>query len=101
MNNLPIVCTLTPETMKTRRAHLLLTPFSRAEETKSTRDGSRLRFAASAEALQAIATAIEAERHCCRFLRFELSVEQDEGPFVLTLSGPPGAREFVAALCDT
>ena len=100
MNSLPIVCTLTPETSKTRKAQLLPGVFRRAEQTDPTPDGYRLRFRPSAETLQAIAAAIEAERHCCRFLRFELSVEQDEGPFVLTLSGPPGAREFVAALCD-
>ena len=67
---------------------------------EATSDGYRLLFDASAQTLHAVAAAIEAERHCCRFLRFDLAVEPDEGPLVLTLSGPPGAREFVEALCD-
>jgi hypothetical protein len=43
---------------------------------------------------------MEAERHCCRFLRFTLTVEPDEGQFILELTGPQGTREFVAALLD-
>ncbi|MBI4887242.1 MAG: hypothetical protein HY824_09120 [Acidobacteria bacterium] len=97
---LPIVCTLTPDTLATRKAQLLPGLFTRAQDTEPTSDGYRLTFDASAATLRAIATAIDAERHCCRFLRFELTVEPDAGPVVLTLSGPPGAREFVAALCD-
>lgn len=100
MNSLPIVCTLTPETIATRKAELLPGLFRRAETTERTADGYRLRFAASVGVLQAVAAAIDAERQCCRFLRFELTVEPDVGPLVLTLSGPPGAREFVAALCE-
>ena len=100
MNNLPIVCTLTPETVATRRAELLPGPFRRAETAEPTPDGYRLRSAGSSEMLQAIVSAIDAERQCCRFLRFDLTVEPGEGPLVLTLSGPPGTREFVAALCD-
>jgi hypothetical protein len=100
MNNLPIVCTLTPETVATRKAQLLPGLFRGAEITEPTPDGYRLRFAPSREMLQAIVSAIDAERHCCRFLRFELIVEPEAGSLVLTLSGPPGAREFLAALCD-
>ena len=100
MENLPVVCTLTPETMATRKAQLLPGLFRRAEEIESTEDGHRLRFAPSPETFQAIAAAIEAERRCCRFLRFDLTVEPGDGPFILTLSGPSGTREFVAALCE-
>jgi hypothetical protein len=43
---------------------------------------------------------VEAERHCCRFLRFIITVEPDQGQFALDLTGPQGTREFVAALLD-
>jgi hypothetical protein len=100
MGSLPIVCTLTPETIATRKARLLSGLFRRAATVERTLDGHRLRFDSAGETLHAVAAAIEAERHCCRFLRFEFAVEPDEGPLVLTLSGPPGTREFVEALCD-
>jgi hypothetical protein len=60
-------------------------------------DGLRLRFPASAETLAAIVSAVEAERHCCRFLRFTITVEPGGGPILLELNGPPGTREFLAA----
>jgi hypothetical protein len=63
-------------------------------------DDLRLRFAPSGETLSSIARAVEAERHCCRFLCFTLTVEPDEGQFTLDLTGRQGTREFVAALLD-
>jgi hypothetical protein len=36
----------------------------------------------------------------CRFLRFTITVEPDEGAVILDLTGPPGTREFVAALLE-
>jgi len=40
------------------------------------------------EALATIASAVEAERHCCRFFRFGITVEADGGRFWL------GVRRF-------
>jgi hypothetical protein len=47
-----------------------------------------------------IARVMDAERQCCRFLRFQLTVEPDGGPVLLDLTGPPGTREFSSALPD-
>ena len=47
-----------------------------------------------------IARAVEAERHCCRFLRFGITVEPDGGPVFLELTGPRGTREFIGALLE-
>jgi hypothetical protein len=62
--------------------------------------GHSLEFAPTDDTLTAIARTIEAERHCCRFLRFNITVEQDGGPISLELTGPPGTREFISALFD-
>jgi hypothetical protein len=43
-----------------------------------------------------IADVIEAERLCCRFLQFDLTVSPDAGPIILTISGPAGTAEFLA-----
>lgn len=98
MKDLPIACSLTPEALRARRDGLLADLLQRAASSESFDEGLRLRFAAGPDTLTAIARAIEAERHCCRFLRFTLTVEPDEGPMVLQLTGPPGTREFLAAL---
>ena len=57
---LPVVCTLTPETIATRKAGLLAGLASRADERKDTDDGMHFRF--PSDALSAIVTTVDAER---------------------------------------
>ena len=97
---LPIACTLSPETLATRKAGLLPGLAREAELREETADGLRLRFAPAAGVLQRIAGVVDAERQCCRFLRFDLIVAPDQGPIWLSSSGPPGTKEFLAALID-
>jgi hypothetical protein len=98
---LPIMCDLTPETVQARRVGLLPALVSRAERREETEDGYRLTFRASSDALRAIADVVDAERQCCRWLHFQVTVTPDGGPIVLTLSGPEGAREFLMALFES
>lgn len=98
MTELPVACTLGPAALKARRDGLLADLVRRAEAEEELPDGQRFRFTASREVLALIATVIEAERHCCRFLRFRLTVEPDEGPVLLELTGPAGTGEFLRAL---
>jgi hypothetical protein len=63
-----------------------------------TESGFRLVFSGDRESVALVVAAIEAERACCRFLRFTLRFEQDLGPIVLELDGPEGTRAFLAAL---
>lgn len=100
MTDLPVACTLDPATLKTRREGLLNELVRQAEHREERTDGCRLRFAPSAEVLTLIARVISAERLCCRFLRFRLTAEPNEAPVHLELTGPPGTREFLAALFD-
>jgi hypothetical protein len=64
-------------------------------------DGFAWRFDARTDLLQAITGVIDAERQCCAFLRFELTVEPGAGPLWLVVSGPAGTREFLAGLVDS
>jgi hypothetical protein len=95
---MPIICTLTPEAIRAARGGLLPGLADRAERREAIEDGYRLTFAGNGETLLAIAATIDAERQCCRWLRFEMTVAADGGPIVLTLRGPAGAREFLEAL---
>ena len=100
MADLPIACTLSPAALKVRRENLLNALLHRADEGRELPDGHRLRFAAEGDILSEIARTVEAERQCCRFLRFTVTVEPDDGPIVLDLTGPAGTREFLAAMFD-
>ena len=95
---LPVACSLTPEAIRARKADLLPGLFRRAVATEALPNGVRLQFTASTEAMQAITSTIDAERQCCRFLRFELTLEPDAGPIRLTMTGPDGTAEFLTAL---
>jgi hypothetical protein len=100
MADLPIVCTLSPSALRARRDGLLADLLRQAEDCEQSPHGYRLRFAPTGEILSTIARAVDAERQCCRFLRFDIAVEPDEGPIFLELSGPPGTPEFVQALLE-
>jgi hypothetical protein len=94
--DLPIECTLTPEELRRGRQALLPGVIARAEAHERVAGGFRFRFTPDAELMAAIAVMIDAERRCCRFLRFQLTAEPDEGPVWLEVTGPPGTDEFLA-----
>jgi len=100
MADLPVVCSLGPAALKARRENLLNVLRDRAEERHELSNGYRLRFSAQGDILSFIARTIDAERQCCRFLRFTLTIEPDAGAIVLDLTGPTGTREFLAAMLD-
>jgi hypothetical protein len=100
MAELPVVCTLSPAALAARREGLLLDLWRRAEDCQDVPDGVRLRFAPEGDMLSLIARTVNAERECCRFLRFQLTVEPDGGPLWLEMTGPAGTREFLSALLE-
>jgi hypothetical protein len=63
--------------------------------------GYRIEFAPEAETLGLVADMIDAERQCCRFLRFALTVEPNAGPVRLEVTFPEDAQEFVEALLES
>jgi hypothetical protein len=95
MTDLPIACTLAPVELAARREGLLPGLAARALSREVVRDGVCWRFAPSGELLSLIARVIDAERQCCPFLRFELTVEPGGGPLGLAVTGPAGTREFL------
>lgn len=98
MSDLPIACALTPDALRARQQGLLAMLLRRADGRDAIADGIRLRFPAGPDTLEAITRAVEAERACCRFLRFSITVEPEGGPMTLELTGPPGTRDFLTAL---
>jgi hypothetical protein len=98
MRDLPVACTLSADELSTRRDGLLPGLITLALDRVPLDDGCRLTFVPAAGLLDAIARVIDAERQCCRFLRFQLVVEQDGAPVTLEVTGPRGTKEFLADL---
>jgi hypothetical protein len=101
MVDLPIICTLGPEALKARKAGLLAGVAQLSMQTVKIAAGYRFEFAPEAETLRLIADMINAERQCCQFLGFVLTVEPDAGPIRLEVTGPEGAQEFVESLLES
>jgi len=98
--DLPVACSLTEPELAQRRAGVLADVRRSAQEARWLADGVGLRFTATPESLAMLATFVDLERRCCAFLRFQLTVEPGGGPVWLTLTGPPGTREFLQAELD-
>lgn len=98
MSDLPVICTLQPGDLNAKAMALLPGVAQRANARIELDDGYRLEFRASSDALRAIVDMIDAERRCCRFLRFSMTVEPGESSIVLEVTGPAGTKEFLADL---
>ena len=96
----PIVCTLRPGELNARASEMFPGIVALSTSRAWIENGFHLEFSATVEALNAVVMMINAERQCCRFLRFQLTVEPDEGPLILDLIGPPGTQDFLAAMVD-
>ena len=101
MADLPVACTLGPGALAARRQGLLAELSRSAQAHEELANGYRLSFEATGDTLALITKAIEAERQCCKFLRFQITAEPDMGPVSLELTGPPGTREFISALFES
>ena len=95
-----VACSLDPEELKSRQGSLLPGLAAHVRAINETPDGYEFEFAASREILAQLVEVIDAERQCCRFLKFELVVEPADGPVRLRLGGPSGTREFLGSLLD-
>jgi hypothetical protein len=98
MDSLPLACTLTPSELAARRGGLLPGLAARAVASAPVEGGRAWRFDDAPGLLADIAAVVEAERRCCRFLRFALAVEPGDGPVALTVTGPEGTAEFLESL---
>lgn len=97
---LPISCTLSAADLGVRRAHLLPGLCAQATLRVVLSDGYRLTFTPATGLIESIARVVDAERQCCRFLRFALVVEPDGAAITLDVTGPEGTREFLTDLFD-
>jgi len=93
-----VACTLTQIELMTRRAELLPGLLSKAGTQETIPGGFRWSFSETNGLLNDVASVIEAERRCCRFLRFRLTLEPDGSLLWLEVTGPEGTQNFLSSL---
>jgi len=92
---LPIACTLTPAQLAGMRNELLA---AKARAVEPIAGGFRSRFDPQTDLVREAAAVVDAERRCCRFLRFVLSIEPGDGPIWLEVTGPEGTQGFLSRI---
>ena len=90
-----IACTLSsPEERRAREAEVG-DLFQTCQAVTELPDGYQLRFAGTDATLAQLSAFLRAERHCCPFFTFELSLASNLGPINLSLRGSPAIKDFV------
>jgi hypothetical protein len=98
MAEIPVVCTLTADEQREQRDDLLPGLARHATARVELSTGYRFRFEGGPDILARIASTVARQRQCCRFLRFQISVEPALGPITLDVSGHAAAKAFLADL---
>ena len=65
------------------------------EETRELENGYAFRFPGGEEVTRTVLEAVERERDCCPFFRFELEMAPDQGPIWWKFLGPDGVKRFL------
>jgi hypothetical protein len=94
--SLPIACSLTDSELQERRRGVLHQVRSAVLEVRELENGYAYCFASEGERLLELAQLVDLERQCCPFIRFCVTVESDNGPIWLEITGPEGTKEFLA-----
>jgi hypothetical protein len=95
MTELPIACSLDGRALAARQSDLRVSVLADAAQVERIADGYRWRFADREDVLARLGAVIDAERRCCRFLRFEIRTEPDGGAVTFDVTGPAGTAAFL------
>ena len=94
-SQLAVACSLTDADFRARRDALQRDLFTGQRSSALDEDGYRFRFPPDDVWLGRLTAFVLAERQCCPFLTFRITVPAGGAGIDLHLSGPPGSREFI------
>jgi|SRR5579864_90405 len=97
-DEIPVACCLSDEELRNREA-TLLTQFKAALiESEEVDDGYVFRVRGDNKSIGLVTELIMAERECCPFLKFEVSLEPAMGSINVRMTGPAGTKEFLKSI---
>lgn len=92
---LPVACSLDSAALSCRQTELRASILAEAQRVDRLPDGVRWTFEHAADLFARLGPILDAERHCCRFLRIALVANQDLGAVMMDITGPPDTLEFL------
>jgi hypothetical protein len=97
-SEIPVACCLSDDKLRNREATLLAQFKASVIESEALEDGYLFRVLGDKKSIALIAELIVAERECCPFLKFDLSMEPGMGPVSVRMTGPVGTKEFLKSI---
>lgn len=94
-NGRTLACKLDEAQKEDRRPKLEKLFGNFLQDRRETEAGWAFRFPADGEAFERIVQFVDAERKCCPFFRFDVTVEPDQGPIWLEVSGDERVKHFI------
>jgi hypothetical protein len=97
--SLLLVCNMGAFTPSQREAHILNTTqlMQTIQSIQEIENGYQFTFPNETDAIVKLFEFISNERLCCPFLKFMLTVNSNNDPISLSLTGPTGTQEFLRA----
>ena len=90
-------CKLRLPELRKRKATVIASLKQQILERRELRDGFGFKFPGTDQVLDELTEFIKTERECCDFFTFRLSISGDKSEAWLELTGPEGAKEFIAS----
>lgn len=90
-----LTCKLMPEEMRLYKESVLTSLKSKIMDKKELPNGYAFKFPGSDGVVDELIGFIKAERECCDFFVFNLSISGDKSEAWLQLTGAEGAKDFI------
>jgi hypothetical protein len=90
-----LCCKLTSPQLQERKNTVITGIKLAITDKQEVQDGFVYTFAGTDQMLDQLLEFIKAERVCCPFFKFELTIKDPGGPVWLKITGPEGAKDFI------
>jgi len=97
-DEIPVACCLSDSDLRIRESTLLAQFKTAVIEREELENGYLFRILGDNKSIALVAELIIAERECCPFLKFEMSLEPAMGPINVRMTGPAGTKEFLKSI---
>jgi hypothetical protein len=94
-NDLPIACSLDGRAFASRQSELRASVLGEAEAIERLPEGYRWRLRHERDLFARLGAVLDAERQCCRFLRFTIDADPGLGTVTVEVTGPAGTADFL------
>lgn len=89
-------CKLSSAEFRQRKEEVLDKLKEKIVTRKPIKNGFRFTLSGSDSTFVEVMDFIKAERECCSFLTFDLRIQDRDSQIALSITGPKGAKDFIA-----